>query len=796
MMRDRNVDTMRTTVAEKMLCACEGRKSVRERFHHARDEGRISTPAAELGRCGSGGEAKLVTYVDFTGTRHPRLRIAGRPAYPVPMKISSRVISGLAALLLSGLAVFGQSIHSRGGFTLPPPPEAKVEPVTNNYFGTKVVDNYRWLEDANSPETKAFIDDENTYTARYFDQARMRPQFADDLDQLEHVTSWTVPILRGSDLFFEKTLAGEGQASIYVRHGWTEKEKRLIDPAQFSRDPNTSVDLGDVSRDGTLVAYLVREGGSDETTVHVFNVKTGKTLFDVLPSSNYLDVLFTPDGSGLYYSRLDREGSLLYEHKLGTLVGRDTLVFGHEFRGEALGPSDLILPSLSDDYRYLVVEVDRGVPAKRVDIVYRDLTKPNSYFDVLIWGVESRFAADYVKGSWYVQTDYKAPNGCILKAYPAIMPDAWDKVVPEGPDAIEGFNIVGNKIYVNRLHDVKTETAVYTLAGKPEGSMEYDGIGSATIVSGRSTDRYGFFSFESFISPPTIYRLDTTTGRRETFAQTKVPFATGEYQLQQVFYQSKDGTRVPMFIAGKKGLKRDGTERLLMTGYGGFNVSELPVWNPVYAAWMEEGGWFALPNLRGGGEYGEQWHEQGMFGKKQNVFDDWFAAAEYLIANKYTSPEHFAMMGRSNGGLLMGASITQRPDLVSAVECGYPLLDMLRYQKFEEGPLWTTEYGSSANEKQFAYLLKYSPYQNVKAGTKYPAVLFWTGASDTRVDPMHARKMTALLQADSASGRPILLHYSVAGGHSSGVSVDQAIQDGTDQLTFLWTETGQPSVHK
>ena len=697
--------------------------------------------------------------------------------------------------MLGGMAL-AQSIHGRGGITLPPPPEAQKIPVTDDYFGTKVVDDYRWLENPNSAETKAFIDDENTYTARYFEQARIRPQAADDLDALEHVSRWTVPMQRGSDLFFEKLLAGEGQASIYVRHGWAEKDKRLIDPAQFSRDPNTSVELADVSRDGTLLAYLVREGGADETTVRVFNVKTGKALFDELPSGIYESVIFTPNGSGLYYARRDRRGTLLYEHVLGARLSQDTLVFGREFRGEELGASDVITASLSDDYRYLVVEVDRGVPAKRVDIVYRDLTKPNSYFDILIWGVDARFAADYVKGAWYVRTDYKAPNGCILKADPGIMPDAWTKVIPEGPDAIEDFNIVGSRIYVDRLHDVKTQTAVYTLEGKPIGNLDYDGIGSATEIAGRSMDRYGYFSFESFIAPPTIYRLDTMTGKREMFAQTKVPFNTSEYELKQVFFKSKDGTQVPMFIAGKKGLKRDGTERLLMTGYGGFEVSEVPEWNPEFAWWLQQGGWFALPNLRGGGEYGESWHEQGMFERKQNVFDDWFAAAEYLIANKYTSPEHFAIMGRSNGGLLMGASITQRPDLFSAVECGYPLLDMLRYQKFEQGALWTTEYGSADIEKQFAYLLKYSPYQNVKAGTKYPAVLFWTGASDTRVDPLHARKMTALLQADSGSGRPVLLHYSVAGGHSSGVSVDQAIQDGTDQLTFLWTETGQPPARK
>jgi prolyl oligopeptidase len=286
------------------------------------------------------------------------------------------------------------------------------------------------------------------------------------------------------------------------------------------------------------------------------------------------------------------------------------------------------------------------------------------------------------------------------------------------------------------------------------------------------------------------------TGKREVFFQPKVPFDSSQYEIKQVFFKSKDGASVPMFIAGKKGLKQDGTERLLMTGYGGFKLSILPTWNPQYAWWLEQGGWFALPNMRGGGEYGEHWHEQAMFEKKQNVFDDWFAAAEYLIANKYTSPQHFAITGRSNGGLLMGAAITQRPELFSAVLCGYPLLDMLRFQKFLVGSYWITEYGSSEKEKQFPYLLKYSPYQNVKPSSTYPAVMFFTGDSDTRVAPLHARKMTALLQSASSSGRPVLLHYSLAGGHSAGVSVDQQIQDDADQLTFLWTESGQPRAQK
>ena len=707
-----------------------------------------------------------------------------------------RVFACVLLGALSGVIASSQAIHSRGGFTLPSPPDVQTVPVTDNYFGKKIVDNYRWLEDANSADTKAFIDAENAYTARYMEQARIRPQIASDMDALEHVSTWKTPILRGDDLFFEKMLAGEEQASIYMRRGWAEKDKRLIDPAQFSRDPNASVNLDDVSRDGTLVAYDLRQGGADESTVHVFNVNTGKTIEDELPSGVYLSVAFTPNGKGLYYSRMDQKGTLVYEHELGTRVSHDTLVFGKEFRGEELGTNDLMEAFLSDDYRYLVVQIDRGVPPRRVDIVYRDLTKPGSFFQILVWGIDSRFSADFVKGAWYVSTDYKSPNWRILKADPGVMPDAWTTIVPEGTNAIESFNIVGDKIYVNRLHDVKSETSIYTLDGKAAGNLENDSIGLVTTLAGRATDRYGFYSFESFIAPPTIYRLDTQTGKREIFAQPKVPFDSSQYELKQVFFTSKDGTKVPMFIAGKKGLKQDGSERLLMTAYGGFNLSMLPEWRPVYAWWLQQGGWFALPNLRGGGEYGERWHEQAMFEKKQNVFDDFYAAAEYLIAKKYTSPEHFAIYGGSNGGLLMGAAITQRPDLFSAVDCAYPLLDMLRYQKFEQGPHWMTEYGSADKEDQFPYLLKYSPYQNVKVGTIYPAVLFFTGASDTRVDPLHARKMSALLQTDSSSGRPVLLHYSVSGGHSAGVGVEQKIQDATDQLTFLWTETGQPSSQK
>jgi prolyl oligopeptidase len=687
-------------------------------------------------------------------------------------------------------SALAQTIHGREGISLPAPPSVEATPVSDNYFGTKIADSYRWLEDANSPETRAFIDAQNSYTARYLKQARIRPQAVDDLDALENVSVTDAPMERGDSYFFRKRLAGEQQFSIYVRHGWTGKDERVIDPAKLSRDPNTSVDIEDVSRDGATLAFSFKQGGADESAVRLFNVKTSKVLEDELPAARYFSISFAPDGASLYYARNDKNGTLLYQHVLGTRNSADKLVFGHEFRGEPLGADDLFSGSVTDDGRYLVVDIGRGVPPKREDIVLRDLAKPNSPFEVLVWGLDSRFEAKYAKGAWYVKTDYKSPKGRILKADPGVLPDAWQTIVPEGSDVIDAWSLVGGKIYVNRLKDVKTETSIYTLDGKPAGKIDYDGIGSASGVFGRTTDRYGYFDFSSFIVPWTVYRLDTLTGKREVFFQPKIQFDSSQYELKQVFFKSKDGTQVPMFIAGKKGLKMDGTERLLMTAYGGFDVNYTPGWYAFWAWWLEQGGWFALPNLRGGGEYGEGWHEQGMFEQKQNVFDDFYAAADYLIANKYTSPEHLAIDGASNGGLLMGAAMTQRPELWGAVLCGYPLLDMLRYQKFKVGSYWTTEYGSSDNEKQFPYLLKYSPYQNVKPGIAYPAVMFFTGDSDTRVDPLHARKMTALMQSASTSGRPILLHYSVAGGHSAGVSVDQQVQDDADQLTFLWTETG------
>jgi prolyl oligopeptidase len=673
--------------------------------------------------------------------------------------------------------------------TLSAPPATPMNPVTDDYHGTRIVDPYRWLEDAKSPQTRAWIDAQNQYTGSYLSEIKIRPEIVKQLTSLERVEEYGLPVLRSGRYFFTKRLAGENQASIYFRTGWKGEDRLLVDANKLSQDQNTSVEIEDVSKDGHLLVYGVRQGGSDDKSIRMLNVDKVEKLSDVLPAGRYFSVALSLDKKGMYYSLYQPTGTNVFFHTLGENPQSDKKIFGSEYRGEKLGPLDLISISLSDNNRYLFVDVQHGVPASREDILISDLRQPGSGFIPLVYGIEAHFKGLDDADRFFLQTDYQATNGRIVEAVPGQKPGDWKTVVPEGKDVINGSSIVGNQLFVTRLNDVKTVTTVYTLDGGPTGKIDYPAIGSSSGVYGDSSAREGFYSFQSFITPPTIYRYDTKTATSEVFAAPKVPFDSAQYEVTQVFYKSKDGTRVPMFIAGKKGLPHDGQTRLLMTGYGGFDLAELPTWNPSYAWWMQQGGFFALPNLRGGNEYGEAWHKAAMFQNKQNVFDDLFAAAEYLIANHYTSPKRFALRGRSNGGLLTGAAITQRPELFGAIWCGYPLLDMLRYQNFEIGRFWTTEYGSSENPQQFPYLMRYSPYQNVRADARHPAIMFFTGDSDTRVDPLHARKMTARMQSVNGGGRPILLHYSVSSGHSSGVSLSQLIADQADELSFLWNET-------
>jgi len=685
-------------------------------------------------------------------------------------------------------------VKGGNGIVLPPPPAAEAKPVTEDIHGTKITDPYRWLEDAKSPETRAWIDRQMKYTEQYLSQVKIRPEIVNELGKLERVESYSIPLERGGNYFFKKRLADENQGSIYMRRGLHGADERLIDATKLSADQNTSVQINDISKDGTVLVYGIRSGGADEESVRILEIDKNDAaknheLPDSLPTARYNGIQLSPDKQGLYYARFDPTGTLVFHHKLGSPATSDELIFGKSFEGESFGPMELIGSEITENERYLMIDVIHGVPPKRVDVYAKDLRQPNSPIRPVIRGIDNRFTHVNFGDDLYVLTDYKAPNYRVIKVEIANpQPEHWTSIVPEGKDVISGITIVGGKLFVAGLHDVVTETNIFTLDGHRTGRVEYPTLGAGTGVYGREDATEGFYSFESFIIPPTIYRYDVKTGKAEVFAKPTVPFASDDYEVKQVFYKSKDGTSVPMFISSKKGVKRDGNTPTLMFAYGGFLVDLTPTWNPEYAWWMEQGGFYAQPNLRGGGEYGEKWHKAGMFEQKQNVFDDFFAAAKYLTDEKYTSTAHLAIRGRSNGGLLMGVAMTQHPEMFGAIWCGYPLLDMIRYQNFLVGKWWTTEYGSSENAEQFPYLLKYSPYHNVKPGMKFPAIMFNTGDSDTRVDPLHARKMTALVQADNANDRPILLHYQTISGHSAGVSITQAINDTADELAFLWNE--------
>jgi prolyl oligopeptidase len=686
-------------------------------------------------------------------------------------------------------------IQGKSGITLPAAPATGKQPVTDTYKvaggpDIAVTDPYRWLEDANSPATRAFITAQNAYTQKYLDQVRILPEVRTQMAALLRVDQTSTPIDRSGIYFFTRQLADENQASIYMRTSLYGPDVKLIDGNTLSADGNTSVNIWGASEDGSILLYGVRIGGADEAEIHFFDVKARKDTADILPSARYFGVEVAPDKKGAYYSHFYQHiGCKVFYHAFGAPFDSDVMLLGGEYKGEKLGEIDGISIGITENQHYLVFDIERGVPAKREDILLKDLRVADSPIVPLVYGYDGRFTMVDAGDQFFVDTDFGAPNHRVLKASMGQKPEQWETVIPEAKDAIQNVSIVGGRMFVLRLHDVISDLTAYSLDGKETGKIAFPGIGAGSGLSGRPDAKGGFYSFQSIVTPPTVFHYDTATGKSEVFYAQKVPFDSSAYELKEVFYNSKDGTRVPMFIAGRKGLKRDGSGRLLMTGYGGFQVSMTPTWNPEYAWWLSQGGWFALPDLRGGNEYGEAWHKAAMFDKKQNVFDDWFAAAEYLIANKYTSPEHFAIRGRSNGGLLMGASMTQHPDLFGAIWCGYPLLDMLRYQNFLIGRYWTTEYGSSDDPAQFTYLRAYSPYQNVKPGTKYPAIMFFTGDGDTRVDPMNARKMTPLMQQSSTSGRPILLHYSLKGGHSAGISQTQLVEDYADEMAFLWTET-------
>ncbi len=692
------------------------------------------------------------------------------------------------------LAVIAALFSTFMNAQIPPPPETRRDDVNETIHGVTIADPYRWLEDQNSPETRQWIDAENKYTMSLIGNLPSRPYLEKHLGQLLKVDSTKVPIERAGRYFYLERHADQDQYVLLMRSSATAAPKVLFDPHPLAADHSTSVVLEDVAEDGKLVAFGIRKGGADEEEIHFLNPDTNRELSDTLPLARYFTIHLVPDNSGVYYDTMTPEGPRVRWHKFGDDPKNDTEVFG-----KGLGPELIIVSALNEDGRYLYSTVLWGSSADKTEVYYLDRKSGDKEMKPLIRqepngpNMDARFfvapAADHV----YVHTNWRAPNGRILDidmAHPNRA--SWNQIVNESHDAvIQNVAVAGGKVAVTYLKNVASEIKFFTPFGQPAGEVTFPAIGTSDEFTGRWKGPEAFFNFSSFHIPSTIYRFNTATKTRTVFAKTNAPVNASDFELKQVWYESKDKTKIPMFILYKKGLKLDGTAPTFLTAYGGFNVSRTPEFSSLAVTWAQNGGVFALPNLRGGGEFGEAWHIAGMKEKKQNVFDDMIAAAEYLIREKYTSPEKLAAQGGSNGGLLMGAMMTQRPDLFRAIACMYPLLDMIRYQKFLVARFWVPEYGSSDDPKQFEYILKYSPYQNVKKGEKYPAVLFVTGDADTRVAPLHARKMAALMQyAQGDPNHPILLHYDTKAGHSEGRSVTKFVEDYTDQISYLWWQLG------
>ena len=665
------------------------------------------------------------------------------------------------------------------------PPKTRVSAVTETFGRVAITDPYRWLEDQNSPETRAWVKEQMAYTQSVLAKAPQKGRMHKIVADLLKVDTETQPVERNGRFFFRKRRATDEQGIIYFRQGENGPDTVLVDPNPLSADRSTSAGIMDISSDGRLMAYGLRQGGQDEAAIHFRNVDTRADLPDTLPEARYLTVSIKPDRSGVYYVKSVAAGPRFYYHAMGAPADRDRLIFGEQFGASQLGEC-----AISPNGRWLFCQVEYGSAADKVEVYVQDLTSGGG-MKPIVTGIDARFEPDVAGDRMYVKTNWKAPNGRILAIdlnHPAR--ENWKEIVPERPYVLDSFSLSGKLLATAWLENVHSRIDILSEDGKPVRQVQLPGLGSASVPQGRWDSDVAFYTFSSLNQPDTIYRYKMSIGDQSVWFQKKVPFDPSAIEVKQVWFNSKDGTRVPMFLAYRRGIKLDGNHPALLTGYGGFDVSELPVASNTALAWLEMGGVYALANLRGGGEFGEKWHEAGKLEKKQNVFDDFIAAAEYLIKEGYTRKEELGILGRSNGGLLVGAALTQRPDLFRAVVCGFPLLDMVRYDRFKVAKFWVPEYGTAQDPKQFPFIYKYSPYQHVEKGARYPAVLVVSGDFDTRVDPLHARKMAALLQASTTSGYPVLLRYDTESGHSAGVPLDRQIDETSDELTFLAWQLG------
>ncbi len=680
------------------------------------------------------------------------------------------------------------------------PPATRTEDVVDDLYGTKVPDPYRWLEDSGSDEVRRWVEAQNAHTRSLLDPRPGRDAVRRRLTSLLSIGTIGAPAVRNGRYFYTRREAGQNQPILYVRRGLKGEDRALVDPNALSADGTATIDWWYPSDDGALVAYGVSTSGDEKSTLRVIETETGAHRPDTIPHTRYSSLGWLPDGSGFYYTRYPAPGTVpagqenynshVFFHRLGTAPAADPKVFGEGRKAE-----DIIQINISPDGRYLVITVNEGWA--RNDLFVRDLKAEGMPTITVAEGIDALFSGEVVGATLYLLTNWQTPRYRLL-AVDLARPqkENWRPLIPESGAVLNQFAYAGGQIAALYLKDASSRLAIHAADGKKVRDIPLPALGTISIVSGRHDSQEVFFDFSSYTMPPAIDRHDLRTGATAPWEKVKADIDLSRLEVKQVFYPSKGGTRVSMFVVHRKGLRRDGSHPTLLYGYGGFNINQTPGFSRGLVLWLERGGVYAEANLRGGGEYGEEWHRAGMLNHKQNVFDDFAAAAEWLVASKYTTRERLGIMGGSNGGLLVGATIAQRPDLFRAAVCAVPLLDMVRYHNFQIARLWIPEYGSAETPEQFRFLYAYSPYHHVKERTSYPAVLLTTAESDSRVDPMHARKMAARLQAATSSGpgRPILLRTETRAGHGIGKPVSKQIDEATDVWTFLLWQLGLEQV--
>jgi prolyl oligopeptidase len=673
-------------------------------------------------------------------------------------------------------------------------PTTKKGDVVDDYYGTKVADPYRWLEDDNSEETKSWVNQQNDVTNSYLSKIPFRDKIKTRFAELYNYPKYSSPFKGGDNYFFFKNDGLQNQSVLYIQKSLESQPEIFLDPNKLSSDGTVSLTTLAISKDGKYFAYGTASGGSDWNEFFVMEVSTKKILDDHLKWIKFSGISWKDDGfyyhrfpepeKGAELSKANQFGQVYY-HKLGTKQSEDILVYD-----DKNNPTRYFGVSTTEDERFLSISFAEGT--NNNGLLVKDLSQSNSQFVTIVGNLDNNYnVVDNIDDKLLIQTDYKAPNYRLILVDPK-NPDEknWVELLPEARNVLQGVSFIGGKMVVNYLKDASSHVYLYETNGKLIEEIKLPSVGTVGGYNGKKDDNIAFYTFTSFTYPSTIFKFDVNSRKSTMFRRPELNFDFDNYETKQIFYKSKDGTKVPMFIVHKKGLKLDGNNPVYLYGYGGFNASMTPGFSVARLILLENGVVFAMANIRGGGEYGEAWHEAGTKLKKQNVFDDFIAAAEYLVNEGYSSSKKIAIAGGSNGGLLVGAVANQRPDLFKVALPAVGVMDMLRFHKFTIGYAWVSDYGSSENEEEFKYIYKYSPIHNIKSGVEYPATLVTTADHDDRVVPAHSFKYIATLQEKHKGNNPVLIRIETKAGHGAGKPTSKIIEEVADIYSFVFQNLG------